>query len=57
VEALKVVCAWCKETIREGDLPVSHGICLSCYAAVIEEKPPLSPASMLPGMSGRPVLA
>lgn len=28
---LRVVCAWCRETIKEGSEPVSHGICASCY--------------------------
>jgi hypothetical protein len=29
---LKVVCAWCDNTIREGEpgAPVSHGICPPC---------------------------
>jgi len=28
--ALRVVCAWCKTTLREGVEPASHGICDSC---------------------------
>jgi hypothetical protein len=27
---MKTVCAWCDAIIREGSLPVSHGICISC---------------------------
>lgn len=29
---IKVVCAWCKSTIKDGpeDKPVSHGICETC---------------------------
>lgn len=27
---MKTLCAWCGLVIREGSLPVSHGICLSC---------------------------
>lgn len=33
--AIKVVCAWCKKTLVEGDEPISHGICPDCKA--IEE--------------------
>lgn len=24
------VCAWCRQTIRQGPLPISHTICLAC---------------------------
>lgn len=27
---MKTVCAWCGTNIRDGSLPVSHGICVSC---------------------------
>jgi hypothetical protein len=27
---LRVVCAWCGLTIRDGMLPISHGICSKC---------------------------
>ncbi len=27
---MKTVCAWCGANIRDGSLPVSHGICVSC---------------------------
>jgi hypothetical protein len=27
---MKTVCAWCDAIIRDGSLPVSHGICVSC---------------------------
>lgn len=27
---LKTVCAWCEAVIREGEEPVSHGICKTC---------------------------
>jgi hypothetical protein len=26
----KLVCSWCGKTIREGETPVSHGICVAC---------------------------
>ena len=30
---MKIICAWCNKTIKEGDdIEVSHGICESCYA-------------------------
>lgn len=29
---LKVACAWCGKTLREGAQPVSHGICEVCRA-------------------------
>lgn len=31
-EAIKVVCAWCGQTMAEGRGPVSHGICPPCGA-------------------------
>jgi hypothetical protein len=33
------VCAWCRAELRPGDpaLPVSHGICLACAAAMTEQ--------------------
>ena len=27
---LKLVCSWCKRTIRNGHAPVSHGLCTDC---------------------------
>jgi hypothetical protein len=27
----RVQCAWCQSVMREGDAPVSHGICGECY--------------------------
>jgi rRNA maturation endonuclease Nob1 len=27
---LRVVCAWCGKTTKEGPLPVSHGMCGEC---------------------------
>jgi hypothetical protein len=39
---MRVVCAWCGRTIREGDDPmskvVSHGICASCAAVTFPER-------------------
>jgi rRNA maturation endonuclease Nob1 len=32
---LKLVCAWCGKTMREGDEPASHGICEVCYESVV----------------------
>ncbi len=31
-EPIKILCAWCGAVIRDGSLPVSHGICPSCEA-------------------------
>jgi hypothetical protein len=28
--APRLLCAWCGDTIRDGSLPESHGICLPC---------------------------
>ncbi len=28
----KVICAWCDRVLRQGSLPVSHGLCASCAA-------------------------
>ena len=28
--AAKIVCAWCNRIMREGVLPISHGICQPC---------------------------
>lgn len=27
---MRLVCAWCKAVMREGEEPVSHGICPAC---------------------------
>src|SRR5262245_46028724 len=32
-----IVCAWCRTVLREGSLPVSHGICEAC-SRTFEEK-------------------
>lgn len=40
---LKVVCAWCKTTMREGIEPVTHGICDTClqkFEAIDDEARP-----------------
>tara|TARA_Y100001970_G_scaffold290232_1_gene423146 strand:+ start:2154 stop:2306 length:153 start_codon:yes stop_codon:yes gene_type:complete len=41
---IKIICAWCKTTVREGDTPMilgkrsaSHGICLPCKEKFFEE--------------------
>lgn len=39
---MKVVCAWCKKTIRDDenvkpDDPVSHGICVECKRKIEKE--------------------
>lgn len=43
MEQLKVQCAWCGVTVREGKLPVTHGACRSCadkmLAQMEKEKP------------------
>jgi hypothetical protein len=36
---VKRVCAWCSQTICEGEEPVSHGICSACRA-IYFPKPP-----------------
>ena len=30
----RIVCAWCMETMTDGEEPISHGICPSCSTAV-----------------------
>lgn len=56
---LKVVCAWCGDTIRDGPPhPVSHGICAKCEAQFRQEegldvrKNPIGPHTML-GRGGK----
>ena len=36
---MKVVCAWCGATIKDGptDKGISHGICEECYKEQIEK--------------------
>jgi hypothetical protein len=34
---LKLVCSWCHNTIREGALPASHGICAKCAERMEDE--------------------
>jgi hypothetical protein len=29
---IKVVCAWCRAVLNDGEEPPSHGICASCKA-------------------------
>lgn len=31
--AMKVVCGWCGLLIRDGEEPISHGMCPQCYEA------------------------
>ena len=33
------VCAWCRIVMREGSLPISHGMCLDCQAVVEGDAP------------------
>ncbi len=37
--ALKLVCAWCKVVMREGDAesPISHGMCDTCFGRFFPE--------------------
>lgn len=35
--APRVVCAWCDDTLSEGTLPPSHGICPECALAFYEQ--------------------
>jgi len=37
-EKLRIVCAWCKEVMQEGCMPVSHGICKKCKEECIKKK-------------------
>lgn len=34
---LKLVCAWCLAVMRQGDHPISHGICAKCQANALDE--------------------
>ena len=38
-QKMKLVCAWCGVTIREGDdkADVSHGICASCFEREVDK--------------------
>jgi hypothetical protein len=56
---LKIVCAWCQQTIRwecsvptAGRWQISHSICFACFAVVFQELAPNPPlplrASQLP---------
>lgn len=33
----KVTCAWCDRVLRDGILPISHGICPECKTKAMEE--------------------
>ena len=33
----RVICSWCRCTIKEGVEPVSHGICPKCADDILEE--------------------
>ena len=37
MEALKLICAWCGALIREGKLPISHGLCRGCADRMAKE--------------------
>lgn len=34
---MKVICAWCGFLIRDGGLPISHGLCLPCRAKLEQD--------------------
>lgn len=34
---LKVVCGWCQSLMRDGALPVSHGMCPACIVRMEAE--------------------
>lgn len=34
---LRTICAWCKAVIRDGESPVSHGICQPCSDRMLGE--------------------
>lgn len=34
---LKSVCSWCQRLLRDGALPISHGICATCQAKAFAE--------------------
>jgi DNA-directed RNA polymerase subunit RPC12/RpoP len=42
---LRVICAWCKVVIHEGDKdhPVSHGICPECKTREMAKSKPKEP--------------
>lgn len=35
----RVECGWCGCRIKDGNLPVSHGMCEECFKLVLAEKP------------------
>ena len=55
-EPLKAVCSWCKQVMREGAEPVTHGICPACDAKLRAENglPARAPKSsgLPPGCQG-----
>ena len=52
----KVVCSWCRRTMSEGSLPVSHGICTICLRTHFPESD-LTPSDLTPGTSDAEVEA
>ena len=48
----RVVCAWCKKTLKHGSLPASHTICDDCGERVLSE---LSDWTEAPGSQGQQV--
>lgn len=37
-EQFKVVCTWCGVVIRRAQAKDSHGMCLRCYARMLDER-------------------
>ena len=34
---MKVICGWCRATLKDGPLPISHGLCAACAARLHAE--------------------
>lgn len=37
---MKVICAWCLAILKDGPLPISHGLCSACSARLLAELEP-----------------
>lgn len=37
MDQLKQICAWCSALIRDGKLPISHGLCRTCGDKMLAE--------------------
>lgn len=50
---IKVICAWCKKTMKDGSTPASHGICPRCRKGLEAEYRELKSKKILPDMKGK----